>query len=124
MDRKKCIVVGASALLLAAGASTASRTHAASSTATSHAATQTIKAAEIKSKYIFKPARDTVKMGLKVRWVNTTDAPHTVTFSQTGMLNKVLGQGKVVTFTPKKAGVYQYRCTYHPGMIGTLVVTR
>jgi len=124
MHVQKKGLVGATVLLLAAGVATASRSYAANADSPHAARTQVIKAVEVNNHYVFSPARDTVKLGSTVKWVNRTDAPHTVTFAKAGMLDKMLGQGKTVSFTPKKAGVYQYRCTYHAGMTGTLVVTK
>ena len=58
-----------------------------------------------------------------VTWTNADSAPHTATAKagsafDTGTLNQ--GQSKKVTFS--KAGTFQYTCTFHPFMSGTVVV--
>src|SRR5947209_2738691 len=92
-------------------------------TAAPSGASTTNKAATGGQSFIFSPAHKTVKVGTKVTWTNPTAAPHTVTSkTKTWKFDKPLDQGKTVTFTFKKAGTYLYKCTFHPGMVGKIVV--
>ncbi len=99
-------------------APTAAATKAAGSTGGAKAGTQT---ATIKD-FTFKPATVTVAKGSKVKWTNDDAANHTVTFKSgpKGIDNLDKGQSGSVTFG--KPGTYEYVCTYHPGMRGTVVV--
>lgn len=71
----------------------------------------------------FDPASVTVSAGAVVEWVNVGSAPHNVTFDAFPTLNSPTMNGGAhfeVRFT--QAGTYQYRCTFHPGMNGSVVV--
>jgi plastocyanin len=72
--------------------------------------------------FSFQPTTLTVTPGTIVTWTNEDSAPHTATGHafDTGRLNK--GDSGSVTFeTP---GEYDYICTYHPSMEGTVVVAQ
>jgi len=61
-----------------------------------------------------------IKVGDKVRFTNTDNAPHTATGKEfdTGTLNQ--GESKTITFdTP---GVYEYQCNFHTTMKGKIIV--
>lgn len=69
----------------------------------------------------YAPATLTVKKGDKVRWRNKDVVPHTVTAA--GRFDsKEIAAGASWTWTARKAGTYEYICTYHPGMKATVVV--
>ena len=73
----------------------------------------------------FAPKSTTVKVGQTVKWVNQDSAPHDATDEKTGQFKSdQFGKGDSYEFTPKKAGKIAYTCTLHPGMDGTLTVTR
>ncbi|MHA7140453.1 cupredoxin domain-containing protein [Arthrobacter sp. Sr33] len=64
-----------------------------------------------------------VTPGAEVTVVNKDSAAHTVTSDQEGMFDSVFGPNETVTFTaPSEPGEYSFICTYHPAMVGTLVV--
>jgi plastocyanin len=71
----------------------------------------------------FSPGSLTVKVGTTVTWTNTSIFDHTVTSDSALFDSGGLGQGGVFTFTFNQAGTFTYHCSYHPGMIGTIVVT-
>jgi plastocyanin len=72
----------------------------------------------------FQPASATVKVGDTVIWTNGSSVAHNVTFdnyssiSSDSMSN---GDKYAVKFTA--AGTYQFHCTFHPGMDGTVTVS-
>ena len=69
----------------------------------------------------FIPVTLTVSEGTTVRWVNNSTVIHNVVHD-TGMFNELLNPGQAYSFTFENAGTYNYECTIHPGMIGTIVV--
>jgi plastocyanin len=73
----------------------------------------------------FSPKSQTVKVGQKIVWTNKDTSDHNV-IAQSGASFKSgnFGQGSTFSFTPTKAGTVQYTCTLHPGMDGTLTVTK
>lgn len=81
---------------------------------------------EIKMQDIqFAPKTATVKVGQKVTWVNEDSVPHNaIADSGASFKSGDFGQGGRFTFTPTKAGTISYECTLHPGMTGTLQVSR
>ena len=128
------------ALLLAAcgggGTTTASTPTATSqptptpTTAPSPTPTQTSTVANVKiveqnGKYSFQPATLSIKMGTQVEWLNTSDAPHTVTSDAAGDFNSAsnITQNQTFKFTFTKAGTFPYHCNIHPYMKATITVT-
>jgi plastocyanin len=73
----------------------------------------------------FDPASVTVKVGQTVTWVNDDSVTHNVT-AQSGAAFKSnnFGQGGTYSFKATKPGTIKYVCTLHPGMDGTLIVTK
>jgi amicyanin len=71
----------------------------------------------------YTPATLTVKVGTKVTFVNDDTTPHTATSASGGTINSGnLGNGQSYTVTFTKPGTYQYVCTIHPFMKGTVTV--
>ena len=72
--------------------------------------------------FAFSPARVTVKAGTTVAWLNADDTPHTVASSSKLFKSKALDTDDSFSFTFTTPGVYQYFCSLHPHMTGTVVV--
>jgi plastocyanin len=54
--------------------------------------------------------------------MNNDSTAHTVT-SNTGVFNSgTLGPGQSFSFTFQNAGTFQYHCSFHAGMVGSVVV--
>ncbi len=65
----------------------------------------------------------TVEPGATVEVVNTDAAPHNVTAGDGSFKTPNLNQDEKATFTaPNTPGRYEFTCTIHPEMTGTLVV--
>ncbi len=63
-----------------------------------------------------------VSPGSTVTWVNNDEEPHTVT-SETGVFaSGGLDTGQKFSFKFDKPGIYKYRCSIHPQMVGTVTV--
>jgi len=72
--------------------------------------------------FTFTPQRVTVKAGTTVTWVNEDDIPHTVAATGKEFKSKVLDTDDKFAFTFMTAGTYEYFCSLHPHMTGTIVV--
>lgn len=72
--------------------------------------------------YAFKPAVATVSVGDVVEFVNDDDDTHTVTALNGSFDSKGLGEKGRFSYTFAKAASYQYGCTIHTNMRGTIVV--
>ena len=72
--------------------------------------------------FTFNPPRVTVKAGTTVMWDNEDDIPHTVTSSAKLFKSKVLDTEGKFSFTFTTPGTYEYFCSLHPHMTGTIVV--
>ena len=72
----------------------------------------------------FSPSTITVVIGVNntVQWVNNDTAPHTVTATDHSFDSGNLNPGDTWTYTFTKPGTYSYVCTYHPWMMGTVIV--
>jgi plastocyanin len=68
----------------------------------------------------FKPATIQISVGDTVTWTNEDSTEHTVTSDNFDSGN--LEQGETFTHTFDEAGVYDYQCTIHPSMTGTVIV--
>ncbi|WP_182347029.1 cupredoxin domain-containing protein [Tomitella gaofuii] len=65
----------------------------------------------------------TVVPGGTVTVINNDDVPHTVTSDGPGVFDVNIGPGDTVTFAaPTESGSYDFHCSYHPNMHGSLVV--
>jgi plastocyanin len=73
----------------------------------------------------FNPKSLKVKAGQTVTWTNDDSVGHDVTadgFNSGGAGN--IEPGKTLTHKFAKAGTYKYVCSVHPGMEGTVKVTK
>ena len=79
--------------------------------------------AEVKiDNFTFGPQRVTVKAGTTVTWVNEDDIPHTVAATGKEFKSKVLDTDDKYSFTFTTPGTFEYFCSLHPHMTGTIVV--
>ena len=71
----------------------------------------------------YRPGDVTIPAGSQVSWSNTGAIPHTVTDRDGSFDSGILlaGDGYSRRFTTP--GIYEYFCTIHPGMVGTVTVT-
>ena len=72
--------------------------------------------------FTFNPQRITVKAGSTVTWTNKDDIPHAVVASGHAFRSKVLDTDDSYSFTFTTPGIYEYFCSLHPHMTGTVVV--
>lgn len=71
--------------------------------------------------FAFNPEAITISTGDTVRWTNLDSATHTV--KGTDFESDTLREGDSYAFIFTKAGVYDYYCSIHPSMKGTVTVT-
>jgi plastocyanin len=74
--------------------------------------------------FSFGPQTLTVAPGTTVTWINHDDEPHTVVNAGNPRAFKsaALDTDDKFTFTFDKPGTYEYFCSIHPHMTGTVVV--
>ena len=71
--------------------------------------------------FAFVPPSLTITAGSTVAWNNTDGVPHTVTAAGFGSGDLINGATYRHTFTA--AGTYTYRCSIHPSMTASIIVT-
>lgn len=74
---------------------------------------------------MFTPPQISVSKGAKVTWTNNDSTAHTVIDDLSnvgGPASGTIEPGSTYSFTFTKAGSYQYHCSIHPSMRGTIVV--
>lgn len=70
----------------------------------------------------FSPETLEVPTGTTVTWTNRNGTDHTVT-SDDGFFNSTVGPEDSYTYTFDEAGTFDYYCTIHPDMTGTIQVS-
>lgn len=133
MTLSRVVVIGTCLVALAACGSTAATTTqppdsmpGMTMSPSSAAATAPVATNEVAIKdFAFAPGTVTVKVGTTVTWTNNDQDPHTVTSTGTGgpLKSATLQNGEKYTYTFTTAGTFEYLCTIHPFMTGTVVVT-
>jgi plastocyanin len=71
----------------------------------------------------YDPREVTVVKGAEVTWTNIGQAPHTVTAKDQAWTSELLQNGDRFSRTFEETGRFDYICTLHPNMVGTIVVT-
>ena len=71
----------------------------------------------------FTPAAMTVKVGTTVVWTNKDAIAHTVNFTAEGINSPVLNQNDQFRHTFTTPGTFDYICSIHPFMHGSVTVT-
>lgn len=75
--------------------------------------------------FAFDPRQTTVSVGDSVTWTNADDGPsgrHNAVARDDSWRTPILRQGDVATITFDTVGTYEYICSLHPGMIGSVNV--
>jgi plastocyanin len=72
--------------------------------------------------FMFQPAALAVPAGATVTWTNKDDEPHSVK-SDTGLFaSGAMDTNDSYSFRFDKPGIYHFRCSIHPRMVGTIIV--
>jgi plastocyanin len=71
----------------------------------------------------FTPPELSVAVGTTVTWTNEDWAPHTATAEDGSFDSDRLDQGASFEHTFDEPGTFGYFCSFHPGMMGSVVVT-
>jgi plastocyanin len=73
----------------------------------------------------FDPKDATAGVGQDVCWINEDSIDHNaVAESGATFESELFGKGKTFTTAVDTPGTVEYVCTIHPGMVGTIEVTR
>ena len=74
--------------------------------------------------FAFSPSLLTVKKGTKVTWVNNDGPAHTVTATDNGNTfnSGTINPGGSYSFTFTTTGDFNYNCSIHPQMLGSVHV--
>ncbi len=71
----------------------------------------------------FSPATITVPLNTTVTWTNMDGTAHTVTSTMGVFDSGSIADNGTFSYTFTTAGSYNYECTFHPSMTGTVVVS-
>jgi len=72
--------------------------------------------------FTFGPQTLKVKAGTTVTWTNKDDIPHAIATASKQSKSKTLDTDDAYSFTFTTPGSYEYFCSLHPHMTGTVVV--
>jgi plastocyanin len=70
----------------------------------------------------FNAARIAIAAGTTVTWTNRDDAPHAIASATRLFSSSALDTGDTYSRTFKEPGTFEYYCSVHPHMTGTIVV--
>ena len=73
--------------------------------------------------FAFVPATLTVAVGSSVTWTNHDEEPHTVAANDGSFHSSGMGAQGTYSHSFATAGTFEYVCSIHPFMHGTVVVT-
>jgi amicyanin len=76
------------------------------------------------SDFKFNPATLTVPVGTTVTWTNQDEEPHTVAAKDGSFHSPGMDTHATYSFTFATPGSFDYICSIHPFMTGTVVVTK
>ncbi len=74
--------------------------------------------------FAYHPADLTIPIGTTVTWTNKDGAPHTSTSDDGLWDSRGLGQGDSYSHTFDQAGTFNYHCSIHSSIKGTITVTQ
>lgn len=119
------VVIGMSVVACGGGSGPAGGSSVDGTSGVSISGTPTVVVKEVNNgSYVFSPATVTLKVGQVVEWEDdSSGVPHNVTF--TGAASGLSGPTGTNNWEVKfiVAGTYNYKCTLHTGMTGTVTVT-
>jgi plastocyanin len=72
--------------------------------------------------FSFKPNSLTIKKGQVVIWTNNDSVNHTVTAKDGSFTSPALKKGETFSYTFNTPGTFNYSCSIHPSMSGTVIV--
>lgn len=82
-----------------------------------------VRSAEVEIEdFSYRPNPVTIEEGGKVIWKNRDSAPHTATAADGSFDTGTIDEDKLKSETFKQAGTYEYVCSIHPQMHGTVEV--
>ncbi|KAI8318582.1 copper binding protein, plastocyanin/azurin family [Martensiomyces pterosporus] len=73
--------------------------------------------------FAYSPGTLTISSGDTVTWINNDQVAHTVTSSSNAFDSGSVGPGESFSYAFTTQGTFQYLCTIHPRMTGTVIVT-
>ncbi len=74
--------------------------------------------------FAFNPASITVRAGDTVVWTNKDPMGHTITGNNGGPSSQTINANGTYSFTFNNVGTFDYHCSIHPSMKGTVIVTQ
>jgi len=72
------------------------------------------------SNFSFQPKDLAVKSGTTVKWINEDSVPHSI--KSDSFNSQTLSNGQSFEFTFNNTGTFNYSCSIHPSMTGTITV--
>ena len=72
--------------------------------------------------FMFAPRNLVIPVGSRVTWVNKDEEPHKVAETNSLFTSQPLDTDAGFTYEFKMPGKYEYFCTVHPRMTGTITV--
>jgi len=81
-----------------------------------------VSGASTKTTTAYSPSPITISVGGTVTWTNNDNTTHTSTADGGLWTSGSIGPGGSFSYKFPTAGTFQYHCSIHPGMVGTVTV--
>ncbi len=86
-------------------------------------ASATITKTVVAKENYFSPKSVSISKGSSIKWTNKGYTSHTITSTTSAWSSKTLAPGQSFTRVFNKAGTFNYKCKFHFGMTGKVVVS-
>ena len=70
----------------------------------------------------FKPSVKTITAGTTITWINKDNTDHDVTSLSGIFISPTMAKNATYSFKFDSPGTYDYKCTFHIGMTGKIIV--
>jgi plastocyanin len=119
---KRLILIAAFALLLAGCGQSSSPTYSSPSPTTGSSSVSIVSGSRTMTTNAYNPNPITISSGMTVTWTNNDSIAHTSTSSTGAWDSGMIAPGAKFSRTFQAPGTFQYHCSIHPNMVGTVTV--
>ena len=119
---KRLIVIAASMLLAAGCGQSSSPTYSSPAPTAGSSSVSIVSGSRTLTTNAYNPNPIAISSGMTVTWMNNDSIAHTSTSSSGAWDSGTIAPGAKFSRTFTSRGTFQYHCSIHPNMVGTVTV--